>query len=154
MDRVARRLKRFDEVFIDFIKPRSILFLRISIGLIYVLFGILKFFPQYSPAEQLASDTISMMTLGIISDSLALNLLAIVEVGIGFGLILGWRIKWIIWVTLWHMVCTFFPMLFIPDVAYSHSPISLSLVGQYILKNIIIIAALLTIYSFSQKSPD
>jgi hypothetical protein len=41
--------------------------LRISIGIIFVWFGLLKFFPEYSPAEELASDTISKLTINLIS---------------------------------------------------------------------------------------
>jgi len=40
--------------------------LAISIGLVYLWFGVLKFFPHLSPAEDLAKNTITVLTLGFI----------------------------------------------------------------------------------------
>lgn len=40
--------------------------LRISIGVVYLIFGFIKFIPHLSPAEDLASETINVLTLGIL----------------------------------------------------------------------------------------
>ena len=39
-------------------------FLRMSIGTVFIWFGVLKFFPNLSPADTLAKDTISFITFG------------------------------------------------------------------------------------------
>ena len=130
MKRVITRIRRWDDQVIDFLQPRIYQFIRISIGIIYVLFGALKFLPNYSPAETLAIETIELITLGIFEGSLALYSLAAIEVAIGIALILNFQLRWTIRIALWHMLCTFFPMFLLPKATYTDSPYSLSLVGQ------------------------
>jgi len=59
--------------------------LRLSLGLVFLWFGALKFFPGLSPAENLAGRTIGMMTFGAVPASVALPMLAGWEVLIGLG---------------------------------------------------------------------
>ena len=49
------------------------------------------------------------------------------------------------------MLGTFLPFLFFPDQAFTGSPISMSLLGQYIFKNGVIVGALLVVYAESAK---
>jgi hypothetical protein len=44
------------------------------------------------------------------------------------------------------MVCTFTPLIFFPELSFNYAPFTLTLVGQYIMKNLIIIVALLILY--------
>ncbi len=55
----------------------SIVLLRICLGIVFFWFGVLKFFPEVSPAQELATRTIEMLTLGIVKPSLSLTLLAV-----------------------------------------------------------------------------
>ncbi|MGW9685184.1 hypothetical protein [Flagellimonas sp. 2504JD1-5] len=119
--------------------------LAISIGVVYVWFGSLKFFPSLSPAEGLAKNTIHELTFGFLPDSLSIILLAIMEVGIGLCLLLNiWR-KQTIAVALFHMALTFAPLLLFPSESFQEPPLVPTLLGQYIGKNFIIVAALLTL---------
>jgi uncharacterized membrane protein YphA (DoxX/SURF4 family) len=72
-----------------FMRRNGILFLRISLGIIFFWFGFLKFFPGLSPADQIATETIKKLTLGIIEPSVSIIILAIWETLIGLGLISG-----------------------------------------------------------------
>ena len=38
--------------------------LRVSLGIVFVWFGVLKFFPNLSPAQELATRTIAVLTGG------------------------------------------------------------------------------------------
>lgn len=120
--------------------------LRISIGVIYTAFGALKFFPEYSPAEQLAADTICLITFDLLSGATACSVLAIIETAIGVSLMINFRPRVIIPITLWHMLCTFLPLFLLPKYAFNDDPFSFSIVGQYIFKNLIILSALLVLY--------
>ena len=120
--------------------------LAISIGICYLWFGILKFFPGLSPADMLAKDTISMLTFGFVSPTVSIVLLAVWEVAIGLALIFNLYIRQVIVLTLVHMVCTFTPLLFFPELSFQQAPFTLTLVGQYIIKNLIIVSALLMLY--------
>jgi uncharacterized membrane protein YkgB len=119
--------------------------LAISIGIVYLWFGMLKFFPGVSPAESLAQDTIHSLTLGLISPKLSITLLAIWEVALGLLFIFATINRAIIFFTAVHMVLTFTPLIFFPDLSFNDYPFSLTLIGQYIMKNLIIISALIVI---------
>lgn len=119
--------------------------LRISIGIIYIWFGVLKFFPGVSPAEELAKETIHLLTFRLIKPDLSLLLLAIWETSIGVLLALGVYIRLVIRIVLLHMICTFAPLFLLPALSFTAAPFALTLVGQYIIKNIVIISALFVI---------
>lgn len=120
-------------------------FMKISIGLVYLWFGGLKFFPELSPAEGLATETIGQLTLGLLPADVSIILLALLEVGIGLFLLLNLFPRKVAMVALGHLICTFAPFFFFNGTSFNEYPVFLTLVGQYIIKNIIIIAALLSI---------
>ncbi|PXX26838.1 hypothetical protein C7972_108132 [Arenibacter sp. ARW7G5Y1] len=120
--------------------------LSISIGIVYLWFGFLKFFPGLSPADLLAKQTISLLTFDLLPENIGILLLAIFEVVIGLCLIFNLQLKRIIIAAIIHLVLTFIPVVFFPEISFSKAPFSLTLVGQYIIKNIVIISALLLIY--------
>jgi hypothetical protein len=68
-------------------------FLRVIIGMIYILYGGLKFFPSHSPAEQLAVDTIEKLTFGLLSGTPAQVSLAIMETVLGLCLVFRYRLS-------------------------------------------------------------
>jgi len=129
---------------------RWLIILRVSIGIIYVWFGALKFFPGVSPAEELAKETIHQLTFRLINPELSLLLLALWETGIGVLLISGLYSKVVIRIVLVHMLCTFIPLFLLPGISFTSAPFALTLVGQYIIKNIVIISALFVIDGFSK----
>ncbi len=131
---------------------RWLIILRISIGIIYLWFGALKFFPGVSPAEELAKETIHRLTFRLISPDLSLLLLALWETSIGILLILGLYPRVVVRIVLVHMVCTFAPLFLLPGISFTSAPFALTLVGQYIIKNIVIISALFVIDGFSKKT--
>ncbi|WP_431125896.1 hypothetical protein [Flagellimonas flava] len=125
--------------------------LAISIGIVYLWFGTLKFFPDMSPAEDLAKNTIHQLTFGQLSDGVAINLLAFWEVSIGILLVFNlWRNGAVI-VTMVHMILTFTPLLLFPMDSFQNPPWIPTLLGQYIGKNLIIVAALVTLWRQAQK---
>ena len=126
-------------------------FLRVSIGIVFIWFGTLKFFPGVSPAESLAINTIQTMTIGFLSAKAAIILLALLEVGIGLMLMFKKFYKVAIMLAGAHIICTFLPLLFFPSLSFSDAPMGLTLLGQYIIKNLIIISALYVIFPFKEN---
>lgn len=129
----------------DNTQAKKMKILAISIGIIYLWFGILKFFPGLSPAESLAQDTIHDLTFGLISRQLSIVLLAIWEITLGLLFIFSSINRKVIILTIIHMVFTFTPLLLFPELSFNAYPFSLTLIGQYIMKNLIIISALIVI---------
>lgn len=119
--------------------------LRWAIGINYFWFGMLKFFHGLSPAENLARDTTRILTFGLIPDHINLILLAIWEVGIGVIFLSGRFTKFGAQAAVLHMILTFMPLFFFPEVSFSHAPYGFTLVGQYIVKNLVFLAALVVI---------
>lgn len=118
-----------------------------SIGLIYIWFGVLKFFPNYSPAEVLAGDTLDLITFHLLDKQFLLWILASGELFIGLALILRIKSKYVIWGLLVHMGGTFSPIFIFPEQVFTHPPLGFSMVGQYIMKNLVIVSAALVIYT-------
>ena len=127
--------------------------LRWAIGINYFWFGILKFFNGLSPAENLAKDTIRIITFGMIPDIVNLMLLAIWEVGIGVFFLSGYFTRLGAKAAIVHMIFTFLPLFFFPDVSFTqeHAPYGFTIVGQYIVKNLVFLAALIIILKEEQK---
>ncbi|MDC1068619.1 doxx family protein [Candidatus Kapabacteria bacterium] len=120
--------------------------LSISIGLIYFYFGFLKFFPSHSPAEEIAMHTLEIITFDLIPCSLLFLVLAAWETLIGIALIFNRFKKTAIVLALTHMVMTFSPFILLPEEAFQEASFLPSLLGQYIFKNLIIIAALMILW--------
>ncbi|MGH8867219.1 MAG: DoxX family protein [Actinomycetes bacterium] len=72
-----------------FLSQHSIDWLRVSLGLVIVGFGLLKFFPGESPAEPLVVPTTEMLTVGVVSGQAAMVATALLECFIGFTLLTG-----------------------------------------------------------------
>src|SRR5688500_7063872 len=63
--------------------------LRISLGIVFLGFGVLKFFPGVSPAAALATRTVTVLTLGVLPGWAALLLTASMECAVGLSLLTG-----------------------------------------------------------------
>ncbi|MBB5621751.1 putative membrane protein YkgB [Pedobacter cryoconitis] len=114
--------------------------LRISLGLIFIWFGVLKFFPGVSAAEVIAGRTIEKLTFGLILPAVSLPVLAVWECVIGLGLISK---KWLgltLLLLYFQMIGTFLPLVFFPDETFAHSLLVPTLLGQYIIKNIVLLS--------------
>ena len=119
----------------------SVMLLRLSLGSVFLWFGLLKFFPDLSPAEVLARRTLDTLTLGYLSPQLTLPLLALWESAIGVGLLLG-MYPFITLVLLFlHMGGTFTPLFLFPNDVFAHIPYAPTFETQYILKNLVFISA-------------
>ncbi len=125
--------------------------LRVSIGIIYLWVGVLKFFPGVSPAEDLAKETIHLLTFGLIPPALSLLLLALWETFIGLALVTGLFKRTTMGLVLTHTALTFTPLILLPALSFTHAPFALTLVGQYIIKNIVIVSALVVVNTFQER---
>ncbi|MBT8292552.1 MAG: doxx family protein [Eudoraea sp.] len=126
-------------------------FISVSIGFVYLWFGMLKFFAGVSPAEDIAKATIEQLTFGILTPEISIILLAVWETLIGLFLIGHLFVKFALKLALIHMILTFLPFLFFPDLVFSQAPFGLTLLGQYIIKNVIILGVLVVLLKESNQ---
>ncbi len=125
----------------EWMAKHGIMLLRISIGIIFFWFGIQKFFPGMSSAEDLATRTIEVMTFGLIQQSVGMHLLALWEVIIGITFMFGVFMRIAIPLLFLQMLGTVTPLFFFPSETFTLTPVIPNLVGQYIIKNLVLIAA-------------
>jgi uncharacterized membrane protein YphA (DoxX/SURF4 family) len=119
----------------------GILLLRLSLGLIFLWFGILKFFPDLSPAEELVERTVQQLTFGYIPAHVANLILAFWETLIGLGLITGIFMRITLLLLFLQMAGTFTPIFLFPAEVFTRIPYAPTLEGQYIIKNLVLISA-------------
>ena len=117
----------------------------VNVGIVYLWFVVLKFFPGISPAEKLAMDTVSQLVFFQMPSEVSIILLAIWETLLGMVLILNIQRSMAIKIAYVHLALTFSPFLLFPELTFANPPFGFTLVGQYIAKNIILVAALITL---------
>ena len=118
---------------------------RIALGVVFLWFGILKFFPGVSPAETLAARTIEQLTFGAVKPEVSLPVLAAWESVIGIGLILNRWMRGILFLLAVQMAGTFTPLILFPSETFTVWPLVPTLEGQYIIKNIVLIGAAMVV---------
>ncbi len=136
---------RIDKALTGWMAKYGILLLRISLGIVFLWFGALKFFPGLSPAEELAARTISVLTFGYLAPQTAVFILAMWESLIGIGLLFGLYLRATLFLLWVQMLGTITPIFFFPNEVFQVFPFVPTLEGQYIIKNIVLVSAGLVI---------
>ena len=137
---IKQNLNKLDEQIIRFMSGYGITILRIGLGIIFFWFGMLKFFPGLSPAEELVRNTVYF-----IDPDLFIPILALWESLIGIGLISGKFMRTTLLLLFLQMPGTALPLIILPDQVWTVFPYGLTLEGQYIVKNLVLIGAGLVI---------
>lgn len=145
MTKLQGQFEALDQRVTSWMATYGVVLLRISVGIVFFWFGILKFFPELSPAEELASRTIETLTFGIIQPNISLPVLAAWEVIIGLGLITGKFMRITILLLFTQMIGTVTPLFIFPDETFKVFPYALTLEGQYIIKNIVLVSAAIVV---------
>lgn len=144
-NRLPGRLDRIDRAITHWMAENGVPILRVSLGVIFLWFGVLKFFPGLSPAENLAAKTVAVMTGGMVQPAVSLPALATWECAIGLGLIFGVALRLTIVLLLAQMLGTVMPLFFFPSDTFRLFPFAPTLEGQYIIKNAVLVSAALVI---------
>lgn len=123
----------------------GVIFARVALGIVFFWFGILKFFPGLSPAEQLAGRTIEQLTFGMVTPDVSLPILAAWESLIGIGLLFGIALRATLFLLFVQMFGTLLPLVLFPKETFVVFPIAPTLEGQYIIKNVVLISAAIVV---------
>lgn len=139
------RFDRLDRRITIALAAAAIPVLRIALGVVFLWFGALKLVPGLSPAEDLAARTIEMLSLGLVPPGVALPVLAAWEVLIGLGLLSGRFLRATLLLLALQMLGTLTPLILFPAETFTVFPIAPTLEGQYIIKNIVLVAAAMVV---------
>lgn len=145
LDRLSLTYDRLDRRITQTLAKVGVPVLRIGLGIVFLWFGLLKFFPGASPAQDLATQTIERLTLGVVTPDVALPVLAVWETLIGLGLLSGRLLRPTLLLLAVQMAGTITPLFLFPDQAFTQFPLAPTLEGQYIIKNIVIIGAAMVV---------
>lgn len=118
--------------------------LRYSLAVIFIWFGVLKPI-GISPAEPLVLLTVDWMPL--FSAKTWLAIIGWWEVAIGVLFLFRPTLRFAIGLLALQMIGTFMPLVMLPDVTFQDGrvPYGLTMEGQYIVKNLLIISAAMVI---------
>src|SRR5258706_14544497 len=142
---LPERIDRLDVRITGALARYSVPILRVALGVVFFWFGVLKYFPNVSPAEVLAGRTIERLSLGAIHPDVSLPILATWEALIGLGLILGRWLRAVLFLLAVQMLGTLTPLLLFPSETFTIFPFAPTLEGQYIIKNIVLIGAAMVV---------
>lgn len=145
LDGVPPQLRGVDLIITRWMARYGLTLLRISVGVCFFWFGVLKFFPAMSPAQDLATRTISALTFGLVAPSVSLPVLAAWECLIGVGLIVGRALRPTLLLLFAQMAGTITPIFLFPAEVFTRIPYAPTLEGQYIIKNIVLISAAIVV---------
>ena len=136
------------DIFISkYMSTYGILLLRYSLAMIFIWFGLLK--PLgISPAQELVENTVYWFD----DKATFVNFLGWWEVVIGFTMCFRPLIRISIFLLFLQIPGTFLPLVLLPEVCFTDFPYGLTLEGQYIVKNLIIISSALVIGGTVRKN--
>ena len=132
-------LNRIDYRIADWMYRYGRIFLRISLGIIFIWFGLLKIY-GLSPANQLIARTVYWFP-----PDKFIPILGWWEVAIGVGLLIKPFIRLALFLLFLQMPGTMLPLVLLPDVCFTQFPFGLTIEGQYIIKNLVLISAAIVI---------
>ncbi len=143
------RFRTLDDRLIRALRHNGILLLRVVVGGVFLWFGALKL-ADASPAAPLIAKTVPFLPA-----TPTVLALGVVEVLIGLGLLTGWAIRVTLLLFLVQMLGTLIPLIALPETVYeAGNPFRLSLVGEFLLKNFVLISAGLVIVSGSPTARE
>ncbi len=137
-------LERLDARLVRLMATYGVPVLRLAVAIVYIWFGALKLTPS-SPAAELVVKTVFWLPPGV-----ALAVIGIWEILIGAGLLIPHPLVtratlFLLWL---QMAGTFQVLVFFPGLAFQGGNVlAPTLEGQYVIKNLVIIAAGLVIGS-------
>ena len=134
-------IKELDKTIIETLNRISLPVLRISLGVIFIWFGALKPLGN-SPANDVITRTVYWFYPDIF-----IPILGVWEIAIGLCLLYAPFIRAGLFLLALQMPGTFLPLVLLPEVCFVNFPFDLTLEGQYIIKNLVLIGAAIVVGS-------
>ncbi|MEE9211677.1 MAG: hypothetical protein V3U29_03390 [Phycisphaeraceae bacterium] len=148
---MRERIEKLDRSIAGFLHKYGHLFLRVSLGVVFIWFGILKPF-GLSPATELVGRTVYWA----VPPAVFVPILGWWEVLIGLCLLVRPLVRVALGLLALQMCGTLLPLVLLPDVCFQPGrvPWGPTLEGQYIIKNLVLIGAAMVIGSTVRQRSD
>jgi uncharacterized membrane protein YphA (DoxX/SURF4 family) len=136
-----RALQAIDRAIHRVLRAHSIALLRTIVGLVILVFGVLKFFPGVSPAEGLTIKTTDALSFGLVPGHIAIVIVATLETIIGLLLISGLFLRLAIYLLAGQLIGVLAPLVLFTGRLFAGPHNAPTLEGQYVIKDLILVAA-------------
>lgn len=142
---IRARIDRIEATLVRWLARHSVPLLRGGLGAVFLWFGALKYIPGASPAQGLVIRTVEVLTMGMIPPAVGLVLVATLECAIGIGFLTGRFMGLTLVLMAFQMVGALSQLVLFPEIISTIGPYALTLEGQYIIKNVVLISAALVL---------
>jgi putative oxidoreductase len=147
-DRFRGPIDRLDAAVTGFLERYGVTLLRLALAVVFIWFGVLKVIDR-SPVEDLVKDTIYFLP-----EDTFFVVLGIWEIVIGVGLLIPVALRLTLLLFWLQMAGTFLSLIILPGRAFQDgNPFLLDVTGEFIVKNLVLIAAGLVIGSTVRRRP-
>ena len=130
------RLHQVDRRVGAFFRKWGVPALRVSLALVFIWFGALKVL-GVTPVTELVANTVYWFDADWVVPALG-----VVEIIVGLGLLFQFAMRAVLGLFFLQMIGTFLVFVLQPDVAFQDgNPLLLTVEGEFVLKNLVLIAA-------------
>ncbi len=142
MEPLQRAWRQLDYLMVGFMMTYGTRLLRIALAIVFIWFGGLKITGR-SPVADLVAQTVYWFP-----PERFMPLLGIWEMVVGLGLLFGVALRLVLLLFWLQMAGTFLVLVLRPDLTFqSGNPLLLTVLGEFVIKNLVLIAAGLVIGS-------
>lgn len=140
-------VRDLDHRVIEIMRGYGLAILRVALGVVFVWFGALKVF-DVSPIADFVAKSLPFLPARV-----ALLSMGVLELVIGAGLLTGWAIRVTLLLFFAQMAGTLSTLLLRPgDMFLDGNPLLLSTLGEFVVKNLVLIAAGMVIVASVPKA--
>ena len=133
---LRRRWERLDARMIAFMSASGVHVVRIALAAVFIWFGLLKVIGK-SPVADLVARTVYW-----VSPEFFVPFLGLWEVTIGLGLLFAVALRLTLFLFWMQLAGTFLVLVLRPDIAFQQGhPLLLTTEGEFVIKNLVLIAA-------------
>jgi len=139
---------RLDNMLTGVLRPVTLPAMRVLLGLLFMWFGALKVLGR-SPVGELVSGTLPWA-----DPHLTVLVLGTVEFVLGAGLVTGVAVRLVLPLLVAHLCGTFLTFVMLPQLMFhGHNPLLLTESGEFVTKNLVLIAATLVLIAHTGTAP-
>lgn len=135
------KIAEFDHFLIQTLNRFSLPVLRLSLGVIFIWFGALK------PLGDSPANDVIIKTVYWFDPDIFIPILGFWEIAIGICLLVNPLTRLGLFLLALQMPGTFLPLILRPEICFVDIPFNLTLEGQYIIKNLVLIGAAIVVGS-------
>ena len=137
---------RTEQRVLDLLTRIAIPLLRYALAFVYIAFGLLKVVGLSPVADLVAA------MLPFLPAEQAVIAMGVFEIIAGVLLAIGVLVPWIAAAQVVHLVGTFLVFLVLPGLTFVNgNPLALTVVGEFVAKNVVLIAGLFVVAAFSGR---